>query len=235
MRVSHEMTALLAGVLALVALRSDADPDGSAAAHIAPQPPRQIRAEPIGTRGALDADASLLPPGARGKFPSYDGDSFAFTIPVRTGASLTARRTFDDVVAPLMRAMGFGAHASSMRVPDEGNVYQQLESGVPIETATVVATPTSVHGTLFNRYRVANSVRLSPGHAAAAASRDLAPSSRADLVLLPYGSAADGSIVLRYAYRTLLAARDDPARTWKAWIDAESGRMLQLAPQFEKE
>jgi hypothetical protein len=50
------------------------------------------------------------------------------------------------------------------------------------------------------------------------------------LVLLPYGSAPDGSIGLKYAYRTLLYARiaDKPAKgflSWMAWIDADDGKL----------
>lgn len=232
--VSHDVKTLLA-IFALVACRPDVEPAGSGEARGAPYPSREIRAEPIPSRGALDFDASRLPPGTRGKFASFDGDSFAVTIPPQNGKALTPRETFDEIVAPLMRAMGFEARVESMKIPSAGHVFQQLESRVPIENAVVIATLTSVHGTLFNRYRVTNAVRLSADAAKSAASRDLAPTTRADLVLLPHGSAADGSIALRYAYRTLLAARDNPARTWLAWIDAESGRILQLTPQFEDE
>lgn len=222
-------------MFALVACRPDVDPVGRGEARSAPQVPHEIRAEPIPTRGALVFDASLLPPGAHGKYPSFDGDSFSVTIPDRSGKTRTPRETFDEVVAPLMRAMGFEAHLGSMKIPGTGQVFQQQESGVPIENAIVIATPTSMHGTLFNRYRVTNAVRLSADSAASAASQDLAPPARSDLVLLPHGSAADGSIALRYAYRTLLTSRSNPAHSWLAWIDAESGRLLQLTPQFEDE
>jgi len=232
--VSHDVKTLLV-ILALVACRPDVDPAGRGEARGAPHPSREVRAEPIPSRGVLDFDASRLPPGTRGKFPSFDGDSFAVTIPPRSGKALTPRETFDEIIAPLMRAMGFEARVESMKIPSAGHVFQQLESGVPIENAVVIATPTSVHGSLFNHYHVTNAVRLSAEAAARAVSRDLEPSTRADLVLLPHGSAADGSIALRYGYRMLLAERDSRARTWLGWIDAESGRILQLTPQFEDE
>lgn len=231
--VSHEVKTLFL-FFALVACRPDVGPAGGGEVRTS-QPPREIRAEAIPTGGALAFDPSRLPPGTRGKFPSFDGDSFAVTIPPRTGGMRTPRETFEETVAPLMRAMGFQARVESMKTPSAGYVFQQLESGVPIENAVVVVTPTSVHGTLFNRYRVMNAVTLSPDAAASAAFGDLAPLARADLVLLPHGSAADGSIALRYAYRILLAARDNPSRTWLGWIDAGSGRILQLTPQFDNE
>jgi hypothetical protein len=221
---------------ALVACEPDIDPLGRGEGQACgPQPRREIRAEGIPTISALAFDPSHLPPGTRGKFPSFDGDSFAVTIPPRSGKTQTPREIFDEVVAPLMRAMGFQAQVKSMKIPSAGYVFQQLESGVPIENAVVIAAPTSVHGMLFNRYRVTNAVRLSPDAAASAGFRDLAPSARADLVLLPHGGAADGSIALRYAYRMLFGTRDNTACTWLGWIDAESGRILQLTRQFEDE
>jgi len=231
---SRDVKTLLV-IFAFVACRPDVDPAGSGEPRAASERPREIRAEPIPSRGALDFNASRLPPGTRGKYPSFDGNSFAVTIPPRSGDALTPREMFDQIVAPLMRAMGFEARVESMKIPTRGHVYQQFESGVPIEQAVVIATPTSVHGILFNRYRVMNAVKLSAAAATNSVSRDLAPSARAELVLLPHGSAADGSIALRYAYRTLLAARDNPAHTWLGWSDAESGRILQLTPQFDQE
>jgi len=222
-------------MFALVACRPDVDPAGRGEAPSAPQQPREIRAQPIPVRGKLDFDASLLPPGARGKYPSFDGDTFSVTFSDRTGKTRTPGETFDEVLAPLMRAMGFEARLKSMKIPSTGHVFQQLEAGVPIENAVVIVTPSSMHGTLLNRYRVTNAVGLSADAAVSALPQDLAPLTRSELVLLPHGRAADESIAVHYAYRTLLAARDNPARTWLAWIDAESGCLLQLTPQFQDE
>ena len=134
---------------------------------------------------------------------------------------------------------------------------QQVEK-VPIEHAVVVAerndgeTITSVYGTLFNRYAITNANKLSPEAAVDAGQshvlkfKGIDPKSRRPdvrgkppvLVLLPYGSAPDGSIGLKYAYRALLFANvaDKPSigfLSWMAWIDAEDGKLLQLAPQFD--
>lgn len=222
-------------MLGLVACRPDAVPAGTGEKEVPQERPRAIRALPIPVDGALEFDASLLPHGARGKFPSFDGDSFAVTIAPRSGDPLTPRRAFEEIVAPLMRAMGFASRVRSMTIPDEGQVYQQVESGVAIEQAVVVVTQASIHGTLFNRYRVMNVVRLSGTDAIDDASKDLSPLGRAVLVLLPYGAAPDRSIALRYAYRALLVSRDNAAHTWMAWIDADTGSFLQLTPQFEQE
>ncbi len=135
---------------------------------------------------------------------------------------------------------------------------QRAGQNVPIEHASIVAERndgeaiTAIYGTIFNRYGITNSVKLSPDAAIAAgqahvlAFKGIDPKSpprqrreRSDLVLLPYGSASDGSVGLRYAYRTLLFASiaNEPAPgnllSWMAWIDADNGSLLQIAPQFD--
>lgn len=170
----------------------------------------------------------------QGKFPSFDGDSFSFKIPERCRMVLGPREAFCNHVAPLMRVMGFGSRIESIVIPDSGLVFQQTELGVPIETAVIVVTPTTVHGTLYKQYRITNVAKLSATAAIRAASQDRVPLGQAELVLLPDRGAAAG-IDMHYTYRTLLADRLDKARTWQAWIDAESGRILKLTPQFEEE
>ncbi len=162
--------------------------------------------------------------------PPYEGDRIAATFPARQSV-LTSKQMFDQVVAPLMRRQGLGALVGAMSVPSTGYVYQQRVSGIPVEHAIVIATSNSVQGTVFARYRVTNKASLSPS---AATPRDRT-AARADLVLYPAGNTSDGHIELRYAYRMLLADRDDPGRTWMAWIDADSGKMLNLAAQFTEE
>ncbi len=131
---------------------------------------------------------------------------------------------------------------------------QQVEK-VPIEHTTVIAerndgeSITSVHGTIFNKYGITNAIKLSPDAAVDAGQAEVfkfkgidqkKPDGRGKppvLVLLPYGSAPDGSIGLKYAYRALLLAsvKDKPSMgylSWLAWIDAENGKLLQLSPQF---
>ena len=281
----------------------------------------------IPTKGKLEFNASQLPPGARGKFASFDGDAFVVNIPPRVAGDLTAAQVFNDTVAPLVRAMGFGNRVGELtagspngdRLPRASlrgvatetckevagerekrfqPVCQALSTGesnpvaeqviraaydmslaqfradferqrihyvfaqragqnVPIEHANIVAERndgeaiTAIYGTIFNRYGITNAVRLSAEDAVGRGQEQVLkfrgvtrpekiPGRRQPpvLVLLPYGSAPDGSVGLRYAYRTLLFAR--PANvtptyliSWMAWIDADNGSILQLAPQFD--
>lgn len=286
----------------------------------------EIRPEPVPVNGRLDFNAALLPKGARGKFSSYDGDSFVVNFPPRESGPLTASRVFEETVAPLVRAMGYGDRLGELTIGNpEGStlpqanlsalatetcqevegeqyrrfhpmcqalmrgesneiservlqlaygmsvaqfrsdierprihyVFSQRVKDVPIEHATVVAerndgeTVTSVYGTLFNRYGITNQVKLEAGAAVEAGQAQVmrfrgidatrkpdVQRTPTDLVLLPYGSAPDGSTGLRYAYRTLLFANAAGSQrpgllSWMAWIDAADGRLLQLAPQFD--
>lgn len=284
-----------------------------------------IQPEPVPIKGKLEFNKSQLPEGARGKFSSYDGDSFLVNIPPKTTGALSGDQVYGDVIKPLVSAMGYGSRAADLiagsgqgnTLPKanlaalatetckefEGEKYQrfhpvcealsrggtneiaervlQLAYGmsvaqfradverprihytfsqqvekVPIEHAAVVAerndgeTITAVYGTIFNRYGITNKNTLAPDAAVDAGQAHVLKfkgidqkSKRPDrmkppvLVLLPYGSAPDGSIGLKYAYRTLLFANiaDKQAKgflSWMAWIDAEDGKLLQLTPQF---
>lgn len=137
-------------------------------------------------------------------------------------------------------------------------VFPQLVGKVPVEHAGLMAfrwageTVTLVHGSVFTRFGVANRRTLSAGRAASLASRELgrlkgvsdASASRigGELVLLPGGGARDGTgrIVpaLRYAYRVLLfgfvPTPDGRVQrvSWLAWVDAGSGGILKLLPQY---
>lgn len=136
--------------------------------------------------------------------------------------------------------------------------FPQLVGGVPIEGAGVFVRSVPeggggevrfAYGTLFDRFAVANRPALPPLAAVGRARRGLLPrtglacacavtraSDRIDLVLLP--TRTKPAPELRYAYRTLLqAAERRPggrawSRSWMVWIDAESGALLRLQPQF---
>jgi hypothetical protein len=171
-----------------------------------------------------------------------------------------------DAAAEREFSLAYGATFSQFKADIEGQriqyVFTQRRQGVPIEHSAIIATRwdgetvTSVHGTLFNSYRVANRVVLTPKRAIAAGQQRLqqldalaAPlgargkPDSADLVLLPYGTVRDGAGVettaLRYAYRATLFASRAPAPdlprenlSWLAWLDAQDGMILQLMPQF---
>ncbi|MFL5381668.1 MAG: hypothetical protein ACJ8GN_04020 [Longimicrobiaceae bacterium] len=163
-------------------------------------------------------------------------------------------------VFQLAYGLSFAQFKADLERPQIVYVFTQRLDSIPIEHVGIVAarwegeTVTTVHGSLLNRYRVTNQVRLSPQTAADSGQARLLrlhgidprlelPRGPADLVLLPYGAARaeDGgpAIGLRYAYRTLLSAfpaggpqRPEDLLSWRAWIDAETGRLLELTPQF---
>ena len=140
--------------------------------------------------------------------------------------------------------------------------FRQMSDNVPIEHMGVLAgrwdgeAVTVVQGTVLNRFSLTNARKLEPAAAIDIALKQLAGmkgvggvdrerKQHAELVLLPYGAAqlADGSNVagLRYAYRTLLfgtvplpGTRQVIHGSWLAWIDAQSGKLLQLVPQFDE-
>lgn len=159
----------------------------------------------------------------------YEGDRIHETFAARQG--LTSKQMFDRVVAPLLRRKGLGDVVPLLSIPPRGFVYQQRVDGIVVEHAALMATPTSVQGLVFSRYRVTNERRLS---SIAATPRDRI-ALRSELVLFPVGNTSDRRMSLRYAYRMLLADRNDRSRTWMAWIDAETGKTLLLAPQFTDE
>lgn len=78
----------------------------------------EIRAEPIPMGGTLAFDAARLPPGARGKLSSFDGDNFAVNIPPTTAGALSPAQVFDQTVAPLLQAMGYGDRLGEITLPD---------------------------------------------------------------------------------------------------------------------
>jgi hypothetical protein len=103
--------------------------------------------------------------------------------------------------------------------------FRQTVQNTPIEHSGVFAsrwegeTVTLIHGSVFNRFGVTNQVKLTPAQAAGQVPKALSQvagtgptpaqtPSPIELVLLPYGSAVDGSGAtvpgLRYAYRMLV-------------------------------
>lgn len=140
-------------------------------------------------------------------------------------------------------------------------VYRQFAEGLPIEHTMIIAeraegeTVTVVSGRILNRYRVTRVVKRTADQAYESGTAQLLsrgglvdakiPRGPTELVLLPDGGAdvTDGAQVvaaLLHAYRTVLYARRAPLAgsapgellSWTAWIDAEFGHVLQLAPEF---
>jgi hypothetical protein len=137
-------------------------------------------------------------------------------------------------------------------------VFPQVVGNVPVEHAGLIASRwqgesvTLVHGAVFTRFAIVNKPALTPAAAAALAARGLGrirgvrdvsePGELRELVLLPGGRARDrlGRIApaFRYVYRTLLfgfvTTPDGRIErvSWLAWVDAASGRLLKLLPQY---
>lgn len=139
--------------------------------------------------------------------------------------------------------------------------FRQAYANVPVEHMGVHAgrwdgeTVTLVHGSVLNRFVITNAKRLALPAAVTIALNQLATMKGVgrvergrqlpgELVLLPYGASrlADGSRVagVRYAWRTLLFGQvalevGSPLTraSWLAWIDAQTGKLLELVPQFD--
>ncbi len=131
--------------------------------------------------------------------------------------------------------------------------FRQMVGDIPVEHTLVLAsrwegqTVTSVRGTVFDRYRIANrrlvSRAAAPGAAIKALGRvpgiDRVTSDRPErvpaLVLLPYGTDATGTWWLRYAYRMILrAVWEGWEGPFRLWLDAETASILKLEPGFDE-
>ncbi len=125
--------------------------------------------------------------------------------------------------------------------------FQQMHDEVPIEHTLLLASlrpddgAMSLRGTLIGDYRIANSDILgSPVVAARRSMRAIpgvldielpAAGDGPTLVLLPYGSDADGRIQLRYSYRMILTAHFcGQGLPFLLWLDAQDGTLLKLEP-----
>jgi hypothetical protein len=116
-------------------------------------------------------------------------------------------------------------------------VFAQLLDGVPFEATGLRAVwregagLTAVGGNVYGHVRLANRRVLDAARAQAAAQghvrrytsiSDRRPA-EPELVILPYADA------FRYTWRLMVEATEGP---YRAWVDAESGEVLQLQPDF---
>ncbi|MCP4657933.1 MAG: hypothetical protein GY856_21200 [bacterium] len=124
--------------------------------------------------------------------------------------------------------------------------FRQMVGRVPIEHTIVLAsrwdgeTVSSITGRVFNNYAVTNNVVLSAADASGEVLDALLgvegitgvgdPPDRVELLLLPTGG-EDGVPGLRYAWRMpVAAAAGELEGIWFVWLDAETGKILQLVP-----
>ena len=167
--------------------------------------------------------------------------------------SLLGERSPDAAVnATLEGSLGmtFAELAAEVTRSETLYPFQQLHDGVPIEHTLLLVSrrpgdgATSLRGALIGDYRVGNSDAVaSPVAAVRRAKRAMrkipgvqgverpAAGDGPTLVLLPYGSDADGRIQLRYSYRMILTAhfcgQDLP---FLLWLDAQHRTLLKLEP-----
>ena len=73
-----------------------------------------VAPDPVPTRGKLDFDSSLLPPGARGRFSSFDGEAVAINVPPKQAGDLSAAEVFAQTITPLVKAMGYGSRLGEL-------------------------------------------------------------------------------------------------------------------------
>ena len=65
----------------------------------------------------LKINYQALPEGARAHMPAYDGDPFFVTLPVRQQNSTSAKQVFQNIVLPILNAIGFEHEESELLFP----------------------------------------------------------------------------------------------------------------------
>lgn len=177
-----------------------------------------------------------------------------------TSAEVCAALRGDRPPSPVVEAAmqdAYGLSFAEFKADLERATFQypftQLVGGVPIDGAGISAfqrkgeSVSLVHGSLFNRYAVANradagrQARLlkAAGRRLAVAGREPVPIGEPELVLIPHGMAvsqgAQGGervTALRYAWRVLMGLPDRP-ESWMVWADADNGELLRVAAQWD--
>jgi hypothetical protein len=116
-------------------------------------------------------------------------------------------------------------------------VFNQQYQSIPVEYASLLyvdrdSAPSSISGVIFNQVNLTNKLTLKETEAANAAAAYVTkyaklrkgPESLSPvMVILPY---ADG---FKYAWKMQVEAEDGP---YRVWVDAETGKVLQLLPEF---
>jgi hypothetical protein len=69
-------------------------------------------------------DPSLLPPGAHAQLPAYDGDSFFVSLPVQQVNTLSSSEVRDQVIGPILKAVGFERGMKGLATPPNNGLDQ---------------------------------------------------------------------------------------------------------------
>jgi hypothetical protein len=81
-------------------------------------PPVRVDPRPIPITAAAKARPGLLPRGARGTFPGFNGDGLFITLAPKRATSVSAATVFKQTIGPVLRAAGFPSQgAGSFGLP----------------------------------------------------------------------------------------------------------------------
>ena len=68
----------------------------------------------------------MLPPGAHAQFPAYDGDPFFVSLPVHQVNAVTATEVRDQVILPILKAVGFERGMNGLAMPPTNGLNQPV-------------------------------------------------------------------------------------------------------------
>ena len=101
--------------------------------------PHRIEVPSPTARIATELNPTALPEGASAHLPAYDGDRFFVTLPVAQQNSVTAKQVLQDVVVPILKAIGFERGGDALLSPPEYGVkiptanFNELAQDVALE------------------------------------------------------------------------------------------------------
>lgn len=157
-----------------------------------------------------------------------------------------------DQALEMGEGMNFSQFVANVERAEIQYPFLQVDRGVPLEHTLLVASRWdgfgihAVRGSLLRQYRILNQPELTSPDAVVKLAlealrnvpgiervRDQAPEDGPHLVLLPYGTDANGLAVLRYAHRLILRAWvGGDEGPFLLWLDAQTAAILKLDPLF---
>jgi hypothetical protein len=89
---------------------------------LSPDEVPDIEVPPRLGRIPLARNPALLPQGARGDLPAFDGDPFFVSLPAREETNVSARVILTTLIEPTLRAMGFTRGVNALLLPPDPGV-----------------------------------------------------------------------------------------------------------------
>ncbi len=77
-------------------------------------------------RLTLNLKPQALPSGAQASFPAYDGDPFYVSLPVQQQQTVSSKDVFEQVILPVVTAMGFERGRSALASPPQDGIPQPV-------------------------------------------------------------------------------------------------------------